>query len=99
MKRMAIAAMLGSVLLLVSDLALADFDAKDDQESKAFQAKNREAAQQEAARKQKLTSDNTKAEADMYRQALGEKTKGKSDAEVILMMKAHLAAVKKQYGQ
>ncbi len=99
MKRIAIAAMFGSVLLLASDIALADYDARDEQEAKAFQAKSKEAAKKEAARKQKLKSDNTKAEADMYRQVLGEKAKGKSDAEVVEMMKVHLTAVKKQYGQ
>lgn len=99
MKRIASAAMLGSVLLISSHLALADYDARDKQEAKEFQAKNREAAKKEAARKQKLKADNTKLEADMYRQALGTKTNGKSDAEVIEMMKAHLAATQKQYGK
>ena len=46
-----------------------------------------------------LEADRTKAEADMYRQALGARTNGKSDAEVIKMMKAEQAAAIKQYGQ
>lgn len=87
------------VLLLVSPLALADYDARDEKEAKAFEARNREAARNEAQRKQKLGADRTKAEADMYRKALGAQTNGKSDAEVIAMMKAQQAAAIKQYGQ
>jgi hypothetical protein len=99
MKRISLAALLAPLLLLASPLALADFDERDAQEAKAFEAQNREAARKEAARKQKLEADRTKAEADMYRKALGARTNGKTDAEVIAMMKAEQAAALKQYGQ
>jgi hypothetical protein len=94
-----LAAISGLVLLLLSQLALADYDPRDEQEAKAFAARSREAAQKEAVRKQKLEADRSKAEADMYRKALGAQTNGKSDAEVIAMMKAQQAAAIKLYGQ
>ena len=99
MKRVAFAAILGTVLLLVSNLTLADFDQRDEDEAKAFELQNREAARKEALRKQKLEADNTKAKADMFRQALGAQANGKSDAEVIAMMKAQQDAAERRYGQ
>lgn len=98
MKPIAFAAISGTVLLLVSNLTLADYDQRDEDEAKAFQQQSQEAARKEALRKQKLEADNTKAKADMFRQALGAQANGKSDAEVITMMEGQEEALKKQYG-
>jgi hypothetical protein len=98
MKHIALAATLGTVLLLGSNLILADFDQRDEDEAKAFEQQSQEAARKEALRKQKLEADNTKAKADMFRQALGAQANGKSDAEVITMMEGQEEALKKQYG-
>ena len=80
MKRIALAAIFAPVLLLVSTVALADWDARDDQEAKAFEARSRDATRKEALRKQKLEADRTKAEADMYKaQVKGDADMHKTD--------------------
>ena len=99
MKYIAFTAVLGAALLLVSNLTLADFDQRDEDEAEAFEQKNREAAREEALRKQKGEAESTKIQADMFRQTLGAKADGKSDAEVITMMKEHLDATEQRYGQ
>lgn len=88
---------IGAILLLASNLTLADFDQRDEDEAQAFEQQSQEAAQKEALRKQKLEADNNKAQADIGRQMLGAQANGKSDAEVIKMMNELEGTLEKQY--
>jgi hypothetical protein len=98
MKPIAFAAVSGAVLLLVSNLTLADYDPREEAASKAFQQQKQEKARKDALAQQEGEARNTKARADMARHALGAEANGKSDAEVITMLEERGEALEKQYG-